>query len=61
MNTTTAAATLRTTDELTHHYVSGGINGYPTPSKGEFYERLITITTGGKKPKSQYITKVTLL
>jgi len=24
-------------------------------------ERLITITTGGKEPKSKYITKVTLL
>lgn len=24
-------------------------------------ERLITITTGGKSPKSKYITKVTLL
>jgi hypothetical protein len=24
-------------------------------------ERLITITTGGKKPESKYITKVTLL
>lgn len=24
-------------------------------------ERLITITTGGKEPKSQYITKVTLI
>ena len=24
-------------------------------------ERLITITTGGKEPKSKYITKITLL
>jgi hypothetical protein len=24
-------------------------------------ERLITVTTGGKEPKSKYITKVTLL
>jgi hypothetical protein len=37
MNTTTAAATLRTTDELTHHYVTGDVNGYPTPSRGHFY------------------------